>query len=177
VSAALVTSRLALALALAAGCSVSGEIPDIEVVQHDIVIPAVPAEGRVGEPTVSLPNFIEPHDHLALDRNSYSSVKVREVQITAKSGVNDLSFIRELRVSMNGVQGYFAGTTPVEIGHYTRGAERVGATLLLKPDPPAEVVVPWRDPLSVVLIEVKGTLPDEKWTIDVTVRLSAQLKY
>jgi hypothetical protein len=168
--------RALLAAFFLFGCSVEGNLPDVEVVQHDVAIPAVPLEARVGEPSISLPTFMEPHDHLSLDRTSYSSVKVREVEITAKSGVSDLSFIRELRITMNGVQGYFAGTGAVEIARYSRDTDpQTGATLLLQSNPPAEVVVPWRDPLSVVVIDFKGTLPDEKWIVDVTVRLSAKL--
>jgi hypothetical protein len=167
---------VALALVVHLGCSVEGTLPDVEVVQHDVVIPAVPTEPQVGEPTIALPTFMEPHDHLSLDRAAYSSVKVRQVEITAKSGVNDLSFIRDLRISMNGVQGYFGGTPAVEIGHYARStAPQTGRTLLLQSTPPAEVIGPWRDPLSVVLIEVKGTLPDQQWIVDITVRLSATL--
>jgi hypothetical protein len=64
----------------------------------------------------------------------------------------------------------------VEIGHYARStAPQTGRTLLLQSTPPAEVIGPWRDPLSVVLIEVKGTLPDQQWIVDITVRLSATL--
>jgi hypothetical protein len=170
--------------ALASGCalSVEGELPDIEVTQHDLVIPGAPAETGGTDPTVSIPSFLQPRDHLALDSASYKSVKVQRVIITSKgSKVTDMSFVRALRMSMGGVKNLLGVNTPAEIVRYQRPAAVVkgtlGRILDMPSSPPAEVIDAWRDPQSLITLEVQGTLPEETWTVDVTVHLSATLSY
>jgi hypothetical protein len=171
---------LALAI-LASGCamSVEGELPEIEVTQHDLRIPGVPRELRTGEVSVTLPSFFQPNDHLGLPIDSYKSVKVKDVVLLLKKdGGGDLSFVRTLGITINGLQGYLAGVAPAEVGRYQRSSSgTVGATISARKDAPVEVVDAWRDSQTVMTIEASGDLPEDAWTVDVVVRLSALLQY
>jgi len=168
-----------LAIALAAGgcaMSVSGELPEVEVTQHDLSLPGVPHELRTGDVSVSLPSFFQPNDRLGLPIDKYESVKVTGVTlILKKGGGGDLSFLRSLRVSLGGLQGFLSGAVPAEVARYERPASGTAGSTIEAGKGPVEVVEAWRDPITVMTVEAVGDLPEEAWTVDVVVRLSALL--
>jgi hypothetical protein len=168
-----------LALALTGGCvfSAEGELPEIEVTQHNIAIPGVPREARVDDPTVTLPSFFQPNDHLGLSPDRYRSVKVKSVTVTLRSG-GDLSFVRTLNISVNGLQNFLAGVAPVEVARYQRPAGApVGGGIVMTNGTAVEVSDAWRDSMTVMTVTASGDLPEQGWTFDLTVRASAVLSY
>jgi hypothetical protein len=171
-----------LAGLLAGGCalSVEGELPDLEVVQPGISIPGAGREiPGDGDPVIALPVFVQPQERLGIPVESYRSVKVKEVEVALRSGAaGDLSFVRRLRVSLNGTQGFLAGSAATEVASYERPASgAAGAVIKAGKSTPVEVGDAWRDPPTVILVEVAGDLPEQAWTLDVTVRASAILAY
>jgi len=173
-------SWLSLVL-LAAGCALSaeGELPEIEVTQHGLRLPGVPRELRTGEVSVVLSSFMQPKDRLGLPTDSYRSVKVKGATVTlTRGGGGDLSFVHNLSITVNGLQGFLAGVAPVEAAHYERASSgAAGSSIDLHNGGPVEVVDAWRDPTTVLTVEAVGDLPEEPWTVDVTVRVSALLQY
>lgn len=165
---------LVAAALLASGCalSVEGELPDVEVARHGVVIPGVPLEAALGDSSVYVSVTVNPKDHIDVDPSTYRSVKVHEVVFSATS---DLSFVRSLDLTMNGSHG----TSPVAVLHYDHAAAdpAVGGTLTLPVNPPVEVVTAWRDPPATIGLQVKGALPDADWSLDVAVHLSATIGY
>lgn len=163
------------------GCalSVEGELPEVELVQRDIKIPGVPGEVRPGEPMITLPVFIKPHERIGLPQESYQSVKVKALTVTLKQGGGgDLSFIRTLHVGLNGLQGHLSGVAPIEVAAYERPASGgAGAVIEAGKPAPVEVASAWKDSATVMSVQVSGDLPVESWTFDVTVKLSAVLAY
>jgi len=168
------TLLLAALLALSAGCvlSASGELPDVEVTRHGVAVPGVPLEARVGDPVVSVPVSFDPRDQISLDGKTYHSVRVRGVVFKSNAAGGDLSFVRDLRMTISGVSG-----TAIQILHYQRdeAAPPVGATLEIPVDPPVEVLPAWNAPPCVITVEVRGALPEDSWTVDVTVRVAADV--
>jgi hypothetical protein len=174
--------RALLALALLAvtsgGCvlSAEGEIPDVEVTRHGVSIPGVPLEARPGDPVVSVPVVFDPAEQLALDGSAYRSVTVRRVTLQNTRARGNLSFLRVLRVTVNGARARAGGAAPIQVLRYERDDTRpltVGTTLDLPLDPPVDILPAWRDPPCILTLEVQGTLPEEAWTADVTVHLGA----
>jgi hypothetical protein len=174
-------TRLLLAMALLlGGCamSVEGELPEIEVTQHDLSLPGTPRELRTGEVSVAVPSFFQPNERLGLPIDSYQSVKVKALTVVLKKGGGgDLSFLRNLRVTLSGLQGYLSGTAPTEVALYQRPATGTVGTSIEAGKGPVEVVEAWRDPVTVMTVEATGDLPEEAWTVDLVVRLSAVLSY
>jgi hypothetical protein len=171
-----------LALAFAgSGCamSVQGELPEVEVTQHDLVVPGVPRELRTGDVAVALPSFFQASDQIGLPAESYRSVKIKDVVLRLKGGGGgDFAFLRTLRVTVTGLQGFLTGVAPAEVARYERvGGQAIGATIDAGKAAPVEVVGAWRDSVTVMTLEAAGDLPEEAWTIDVVVRLSAVLAY
>jgi hypothetical protein len=170
---------LAVAAALTSGCvlSAEAELPEVEVTQHDISMPGVPREARTTDPTVTLPSFFQPTDHLGLSPDSWKSVKVKSVTVQLKSS-GDLSFVRTLDVTVNGLQGFLAGVSPVDVGRYERpGAGAVGANITMTNGSAVEVTDAWRDSMTVLTVTASGDLPEQDWTFDVIVRASATVSY
>jgi hypothetical protein len=170
-----------LAIALAAGgcvVSASGELPEVEVTQHDLTLPGVPRELRTGDVTVTIPAFFQPNDRLGLPLDKYESVQVTGVTLVLKKGGGgDLSFLRSLRISLAGLQSFAAGAVPTEVASYDRPASgTVGATIEAGKGA-VEVVAAFRDPVTVMTVEATGDLPEDAWTVDVVVRMSAVLRY
>ena len=165
---------LALLATAASGCALSaeGELADVEVTRHGVLIPGVPLEARVGDPVVSVPVAFNPRDYLSLDRDAYHSVKVGRVTFTMNVAGGDLSFVRTLRMTIAGVK---TAATPVEILRYQRddGGPAIGPILDLPVTPAVEILPAWNDPPCVITLEVQGELPEDAWTADVAVHLSA----
>jgi hypothetical protein len=176
-----VSARPLLALAVAlGGCamSVTGELPEVEVTQHDLSLPGVPRELRTGDVGVSFPSFFQPNDRIGLPIESYRSVKVTGVTLVLKKGGGgDLSFVRSLRVTLGGLQSFLAGAVPTEVALYDRPTSGTAGSTIEAGKGPVEVVDAWRDPITVMTVEASGDLPEEAWTVDVVVRLSALLRY
>jgi len=172
---------LALSVALLlGGCalSVEGELPEIEVTQEALSVPGVPRELRTGEVSVAVPSFFQPNDRLGLPIDSYKSVKVKGLVVSLKKGGGgDLSFVHTMRVTLSGLQGYLAGVAPTEVARYERPAGGSAGTTIDASQGSVEVVEAWRDPVTVMTLEATGDLPEEAWTVDVVVRLSAVLTY
>jgi hypothetical protein len=170
-----------LVLALAAGgciVSASGELPEVEVTQHDLSLPGVPRELRTGDVTVTIPAFFQPNDRIGLPVDKYDSVQVTGVTLVLKKGGGgDLSFLRSLRVSLAGLQSIASGAVPAEVASYDRPKTGAVGTTIEAGKGPVEVVEAWRDPVTVMTVEATGDLPEEPWTVDVVVRLSALLRY
>jgi hypothetical protein len=169
--------RALLALALAAsGCALSaeGELPDVEVTRHGVVIPGVPIELQVAEAVVSVPVAFDPSAYIMLDPGAYHSVAVTRATFTMNATPGDLTFVRTLRMTITGATAATSGRAPLQILRYQRNdsAVAVGPVLDLPITPRAEVLPAWNDPPCVITVEVQGALPEDSWTADVTIHLS-----
>src|SRR5262249_27962037 len=153
--------------------SVEGEIPDVEVVQHDVQFPGLPSDAEVSVTapvTVTMPHFDIPQD-------LSGSISVREVSLIADSGVPDLSFIRSLGISLTTREAMGRNEPAVEIARYDRSAEQpVGNTLRMSRTPAANIGDLWRATELVMIIEFAGDLPSVAWSADVGIRYAASLK-
>lgn len=163
--------------AAASGCglSINGELPDIEVVQPGVMFPGVPANGGT-ELAVTIPVAEQVHDRLGLAPDAYSEVRAHEVRVTLRSGPEDLSFLRSLRVTIAGVDELQPNATPVEIATY-QSTGPAGAELVMPRVPPADVTSAWRADQVIITVEAIGTMPAQAWSVDVSGRFSAKLKY
>jgi hypothetical protein len=170
--------------ALASGCTLfaEGDIPDVELVQNDLLFPAAPLGSQGMEVALSVPFKLRP-GRIGIARDAFSAVRVLSVAITAKSGVTDLTFLHTARITLASFDPFDAGGTlqqgPVEIARYSRidGAE-VGPSVKVESEPPTDVTDIWRTAPTVVFVaEITGQLPTVAWTADISIRLGANVKY
>jgi len=169
------TALLAAALATAAGgCSVSveAEVPDLAVTQHDIPVTGIPMAGRAGDvsthfaftqklPAIDLPDSVE------------SNVESAKIELVAKHGVQDFSFLTALRVTItpNG------SPAPIELVEYQKkeGAV-VGKSLVVDSLNTVDILKQWKDQ-AVFDVQVAGALPSSDWAIDLTVHFNGKFSY
>lgn len=166
---------LGAALAVAgAGCGVSVEAdaPDVAVTQHDVTVTGIPMASQLGEVSSHV-SFTQSLPDLALPSGFDSSVDGAKLEFTAKKGITDFSFINALHVTVtpNG------STTAIEIIDYQKAAgTTVGKTLTIDSKNAVDLLKQWKDKATFD-VQVAGMLPENDWTIDLTVRFNGKVSY
>jgi len=170
----------ALSLAVwTGGCvlSAEGDLPDVEVTQRDIEIPAAPPEAD-GTDILLAVSFEQKPPRAGINRDAFSDVHVTRVFLSAQSGVSELSFLKSLRVLATTAEAEAAGFAPIEIGNYQQPAGGGGGTFIeLISDPPIDVTELWRSKRVKFTLEVFGRLPPVAWTANIGINLGATLSY
>jgi hypothetical protein len=155
------------------GClAVEAEVPEVELTQRGVVFTGVPAIG--GQETELSKSYAQDHSALALPPELSAEIQTLGVTLTATGGVADLSFIRQLRITMS------AGgpAEAIEIVGYERApGAAVGSQLELTTRSPVDVLEAWQTDTATFTLEIAGTLPVSEWTADVTVRFAGRARY
>jgi hypothetical protein len=173
------TMVLAALTALAGGCALSaeGELPEVEVTQHDLAIPAAPLDADGGEVSLAV-TFHQKPTRLGLEGATFSRVQIQGIQIAATGGITDLVFLSKLRITATSPQAQTQGAKPVEVARYERAdATEVGARLELVTTPPADVTQLWTGTDLLFTLEITGQLPTVPWSADVGLRFGATVSY
>jgi len=189
-SSSFIGSRGFLAVAFAAllassagGCSLSAQadVPDVEVTQHGISIPGVPANAAAflgsaasnGDTSTKV-SFNQSLPDLNLPKDLTSTVKAVKVDFIAKGGVKDFSFLHGLRVTMTPK----GSTTVTELINYTKqDGATVGNVLSIDSQNPVNILDQWQTDSATFNVEVMGDLPTATWTFDMAVHFSGEVTY
>ena len=179
---------LALLAWWAAACSpiVDVKFDEVQVIGPDVSVP--PASGLS---SVTFTFYFD-SSHLganqSLDAQSnLVSVKLNQLSLEAKSGVSDLSFIRELRATAlvplkSSTSEDTKTDRQVEIADYARrGDGQVGPTFLVPLPEPVDIL-PLLKPSSteqhriVLVVSLAGQLPNQSWVTNVSMAVSVELR-
>jgi hypothetical protein len=180
----LLTVAFAALLGAAGGCTISAQadVPDVEVTQHGISIPGVPAGaaaflsgGTSGiADTSTKVSFNQTLPDLNLPKDLTSTVKAVKVDFIAKDGIKDFSFLHGLRVTMTPK----GSTTVTELINYqTPDGTTIGKTLSIDSQNPVNILDQWKTDSATFNVEVMGALPSATWTFDMAVHFSGQVTY
>jgi hypothetical protein len=178
---------LSLGLLLVAACSpvVDADFSDIEVTRPDIPVP--------GSMVANLPSvtFSFSFDSTKLGANSnlaaqsqIVAVNLKRLELTAKGGVTDLSFIQNLHAfAFVPLKGWYSESNrQVEIADYERRGDQPVGAIFSVPLPEPVNILPLLQPSSsdqrkvVVVVNLGGQLPSQNWTTDVSMSISVELK-
>ena len=171
----LLLGALAFAAASSGGCSlqVEADVPEVEITQHDVVFQGV-APAAAGGGDVSLAqSFSQQHQRLELPSGLTTEVKAMGVTLSAKSGIDNFDFLKNMRVTMSdGVHD------PVELVDYQRvdGAPSTNV-LTVESANPVNTLDEWKTDSATFTVEVAGGLPPSDWTMDVAVRFAGKIVY
>ncbi|HEY2730356.1 MAG TPA: hypothetical protein VGK52_10470 [Polyangia bacterium] len=165
---------LALGAVTAAGCmlQVEADVPEVEITQHDVVFAGVPAATGLGDVSLTK-SFSQQHQRLDLPAGLTTEVKAMGVTLTAKSGIDNFDFLKNMRVTMSdGVHD------PVELVDYQRvdGAPSTNV-LTVESANPVNTLDEWKTDSATFTVEVAGGLPPGDWTMDVAVRFAGKIVY
>ena len=170
-------STLAAALigiaTVAAGCgiSVEAELPEVTITQRDLTFQGVPDLG-IGDVSVEQ-TFAQDHGKVELPEGLDPEVKALSITLRATHGVDDLSFIKLLRMTMS--DGMNA---PIELVNYEQTpASTHHKEIKLEALNPANIFDAWNTDKATFTLQVAGTLPSKDWSLDVMIRFSAKAKY
>jgi hypothetical protein len=157
-----------------AGCgiSVEADVPDVEVTQHDLAFDGVPLSSLIGDVSLSR-NFSQKHKKLDLPAGLDSQVKALSVSLIAKNGIKDFGFIHNLRMTMSDDVHQ-----PVQLIDYqqTPGAPPSGI-LTMQSANPVNTLEQWKTESATFTVEVAGRLPEQAWTIDLSIHFGGSFKY
>jgi hypothetical protein len=165
----------ALASLAAGGCmlQVEADVPEVEITQHDVVFEGVaPAPVDPGDVALSK-SFSQQHQRLELPAGLTTEVKAMGVTLTAKSGIENFDFLKNMRVTMSdGVH------EPVELVDYQRvdGAPSTNV-LTIESANPVNTLDQWKTDSATFTLEIAGGLPSSDWSLDVAVRFAGKLVY
>jgi hypothetical protein len=166
---------VALLAATSGACmSIEAEAPEIEITQADVRFTGVPAIAGLGSTKQSFTG-----NHPALDLPSELSADVRAVQVilTARSGITDFAFLSGLKVTMQDDAKKKAAVTLLD---YQRGEVPTPTAVLTIPAAnPTNVIEQWKSDAALFGLEIEGTLPEQDWSVDVTLSFAgtASWKY
>src|SRR4051812_22872410 len=178
------TARVAFgAIALASlamgGCmlQVEADVPEVEITQHDVVfqgVPAATAAAAANMGDVSLTkSFSQQHQRLELPDGLTTEVKAMGVTLTAKSGIDNFDFLKNMRITMSD-----GAHDPVELVDYQRidGAPSTNV-LTIQSANPVNTLDVWKTDTATFTVEVAGGLPTGDWALDVSVRFAGKIVY
>jgi hypothetical protein len=171
----LLLPALSLAALAAGGCmmQVEADVPEVEITQHDVVFQGVPqSQVNIGDVALTK-SFSQQHQRLDLPAGLTTEVKAMGVTLTAKSGIDNFDFLKNMRVSMSD------GThEPVELVDYQRvdGAPSTNV-LTIESANPVNTLDEWKTDSATFTVDLAGALPSGDWSIDVSVRFAGKLVY
>jgi hypothetical protein len=166
----------ALASLASGGCmlQVEADVPEIEITQHDVVFDGVPQPVAANAGDVSLTkSFSQQHQKLDLPAGLTSQVNAMGVTLSAKSGIDNFDFLKNMRVTMSdGVH------SPVELINYQQPAGAPSTNVLtVQSANPIDTLAVWKTDAATFTLEVAGALPSADWTVDVSVRFAGKIVY
>jgi hypothetical protein len=160
--------------ALASGCSPSFEadLPDVEITQHGVKMAGVPETTQAGDASVT-GSFTLSSSTTAWAKHMDSEVFVHQVTIAASDGLADLDFIESARVTAAD-PAISEGTA--EIMNYDRGEDApAGSAIEVSMPSPIDITTLWSANKAVIELQMAGQLPEQDWTVDVTLKISGKI--
>jgi hypothetical protein len=165
---------LAVLVALASACSPSFEadVPDVEITQHGLTMPGVPAAAQMGDVSVTS-SFAFSSCTTAWAKRLNSEVFAHKVTIATSERPSDLSFIALARVTARDPGRPESATVLLDYAR-TDGMPPSSAIEVGMPTP-IDITSLWSADQVVIELQAAGQLPEQDWTVDVTLSLSGKI--
>ena len=166
---------IALASLATGGCSlqVEADVPEVDITQHDVAFQGVsPVAANLGDVALTQ-SYSQQHQRLELPAGLTTEVKAMGVTLTAKSGIDNFDFLKNMRLSMSdGVH------PPVELIDYERvdGAPSTNV-LTVESANPVNTLEQWKTDSATFTLDVAGAMPTGDWAVDVSVRFAGKVVY
>jgi len=154
--------------------SFDADLPEVEVTQRGVKVPAAPASPSGGEVAVSATFALSSSD-AAWAKRMNRAVQIHHLAIAPGGTLPSLDFIAAAHVTVAPSASPETATTILD---YERAADAPAASAIQVDLPaPVDITVAWTADTTVVELDVAGQLPTEDWTIDVTLELSGKIAY
>jgi hypothetical protein len=160
--------------ALFGACSFEADLPDVQITQRGLIVPGVP-QTTLGSPS-STPSFFPlSSSDVAWAKGMKTEVLVHRVQIVASGSLSTLDFIDCVHVTV-AVPASSEGAIPIM--DYERNEEAPSSSVIDVNIPaPVDIATVWSADKTVIELQMAGQLPEQDWTVDVTLNLSGKISY
>jgi hypothetical protein len=168
------SSLIPVLASLTSGCSPSFEadLPDIEITQQGLKMAGVPRSEPAGDVSVTS-SFAFSSSTTAWAKRLNSGILVHQVKIAPSGNLVGLDFIALARVTASD-PARPEGVT--ELLNYARTeATPPSSDIDVSTPPPIDITALWSAERAVIELQVAGQLPEQEWTVDVTLRLSGKI--
>jgi hypothetical protein len=166
-------STIPLLAALASACSFEADLPEVQVTQRGLKMPGAPGTAQVGEVSVTGSYTLSSCNTASVKRMG-SDVLVRQVRIAASDSQPSLDFIDFAHVTMTNPASQESTT---EIMSYDRSQTASTSVIDVNMPAPIDITALWSADKTVIELQAAGQLPEQDWTVDVTLTLSGKIKY
>jgi hypothetical protein len=154
--------------------SVDANIPDVEITQRGLKIPGVPQSNLVGDTSVSS-SFTYSSSNTAWAKSMNSRVYVHHVEVTAGGGLTNLDFIKDVHLTMSDSGN---SENSAEILSYDRSDGAPSSSVIDASMPkPIDITLLWSAAATVIELQMAGRLPEQDWSVDVTLKLGGEITY
>jgi hypothetical protein len=169
------TLSFLLAVACASCAQVEAEIPEAQVTEKNLSFQGAEGWGSaVGDVSVTR-SFTLSAANLSWIKDLNSKIYITRVELRARTGVDDLSFIRYAHLTMADAENDWQA---VDVLDYQRPENQAATPMLsAKTLSPIDVSQIWKAKTVVVTISLAGVVPDKPWTADATLYLSGKISY
>ena len=168
------SSIVPVLIVLAGGCmpSFEADLPDVEITQHGLKMAGVPGAAQVGDVSVTS-SFTLSSSTTAWAKRLNTEVYVHQVKVAGNGSQADLDFIDLARVTGNDPTRPEGAT---ELLNYARTeGTPPGSDIEVSMPTPIDITTLWSADQPVIELQVAGQLPEQDWTVDVTLRLSGKI--
>jgi hypothetical protein len=162
--------------ALAGGClfDVEADIPEVQVTQHGVKVPGVAQSTRIGDVSVTT-SFTFSSANTAWAKHMNSQVLARQVTVTSTGGVPNLDFIKSVRLTMSDPATSKEATALIS---YERCDEAPSSSIIEVNMPkPIDITPLWSADQTIIGLTLGGRLPEDDWTVDVTLMVGGKITY
>ena len=154
--------------------SVDANIPDVEITQHGLKMPGVPQSNLVGDTSVSS-SFTYSSSNTAWAKSMNSRVYVHQVEVTAGGGLTNLDFIKGVHLTMADSEN---SENSAEILSYDRVDGAPSSSVIAVSMPKSiDITTLWSASKTVIELQMAGRLPEQDWSVDVTLKLGGEITY
>ena len=154
--------------------SFDADLPEVEVTQRGVKVPAAPASPSGGDVAVSATFTLSSSD-AAWAKRMNRAVQIHQLSIAPSGSLPSLNFIAFAHVTVAPSPSPESATPILD---YERAAD-TPATSVIQVDMPApiDITAAWTADTTVVELDVAGQLPTQDWTVDVSLKLSGKIVY
>ena len=162
--------------ALASGCAPSfqADVPDIEITQRGLKMPGVPGTTPASDTSVAS-SYTYSLCNAEWAKRLNQDVLVHSITIAASGSVPNLNFVDF---------AHLTATSPaspegaIELLSYDRSeATSPNSDIEVSMPAPIDITTIWSADKVVIEVQMAGQLPEQDWTVDVTLNLSGKMTY
>ena len=167
-------SAVSVLAALFSGCSFEADLPDVQITQRGVIVSGVP-QTTPASPSSVPSSFKLSSSEVAWAKGMRTDVLVHQVKIAASGSLSTLDFIDWARVTAAAPS---SSESAIPIMNYERGEEAPFSSVIDVSIPaPVDITTVWSADETVIELQMAGQLPEQDWTVDVTLNLSGKISY